>query len=394
MIYFDNAATTQASPEAAAAVNRMMTQSYGNPSSPHVMGLMAEREIKNASEIIAGILKVRQDEIFYTSGGTESNNMAILGAAAARKRQGRHVITSRVEHPSVENAMKALENEGYEITRLPVDHNGGLDPSAVSEAVRDDTILVSLMHVNNETGTVFDIEGIGGAVKEKNSRILFHTDGVQGFCKEPLNLRHVDLYSLSAHKIHGIKGAGALFIRKGVILKPLLYGGGQQRGIRPGTENTAGIAGLAAAAEAQNIGLIQTRKCVSGIRSELSDLAQSLDDVFINGSGSPFILNMSFIGVKGETLVHALEGEGIYISTGAACNAKHPGHSSLTALKLGQGRVDSAVRFSFSGGNTQDEAVTCKEAVIKAVQMLRGNLRDIDNNFKALYNNKKIRRIK
>jgi len=375
MIYFDNASTTAVCPEAVSAVNRMMAETFGNPSSGHFLGIMAEREIRNAAGIIADILKVRPDEIYFTSGGTEANNLAVIGAAEARKRLGRHIVTSRVEHPSVENAMKALERAGFEITRLPADQNGGLDPRAVCEALRDDTILVSIMHINNETGAIFDIPEIGRLIKEKNSRILFHTDGVQGFCKEPLNMKHVDLYALSAHKIHGLKGSGALFIRRGVNIKPLFYGGGQQRDIRPGTENMAGIAGLAAAAGVQARDLTQTRERVRQIKSVLTSLTESLDHVYINGRGSPFILNMSFMGIKGETLEHALEIDNIYISTGAACNSKHPGQSSLNALQLGADRADSAVRFSFSGSNTADEAEKCKETVIKTVLALRGNVR-------------------
>jgi len=375
MIYFDNASTTQVSPEAAAAANRMMTGTFGNPSSAHLMGLEAEREIKAACESIAGILKVRPDEILFTSGGTESNNMAVIGVAMARARIGRHIITSQAEHPSVENAMKFLEQAGFEITRLPVSQSGGVDPLAVVEAIRADTILVSLIHVNNETGAESDIPEIGRLIKEKNNRLPFHADGVQGFCKEPLSLKYVDLYSLSAHKIHGMKGSGALFVRKGVTMKPLLYGGGQQRDIRPGTENTAGIVSLAAAALVQAKKLIRTRECVWQIKNELAGMAESLDRVFINGSGSPFILNMSFMGIKGETLEHALEREDIYISTGSACNSKHPGKSSLTALRLGADRVESAVRFSFSDTNTLDEAKICREAVIKTVTKLRGDLR-------------------
>ncbi|MDR2649232.1 MAG: cysteine desulfurase [Clostridiales bacterium] len=375
MIYFDNAATTPVSAEAAEAVNRMMSPVFGNPSSAHSMGLAAELEIKAAAEITADILKVRPDEIFFTSGGTESNNLAVIGAATARERLGTHIVTSQVEHPSVANAVKALEQRGFEVTRLPVSPKGVLNPADVAEAIRDDTILVSLMHINNETGVSFNIADISGLVKEKNCRILFHTDGVQAFCKEPLNMKHVDLYSLSAHKIHGIKGAGALFIRKGLTIKPLLYGGGQQRNIRPGTENTAGIVSLAASAEAQIKNLKRTREHVTLIKNELAGLADIMDNVFVNGAGSPFILNMSFLGVKGETLVHALEREGIYISAGAACNSKHIGHSSLRALKLGEERVNSAVRFSFSDLNTLEEALKCKESVIKTVQMLRGNIR-------------------
>jgi len=375
MIYFDNAATTQVSPEAASAVTRMMTKTFGNPSSAHIMGLEAERELTAAAQIIADILKVRPDEIYFTSGGTESNNIAIIGAAMARKKLGCHIITSRTEHPSAENAIRALESEGFEITRLPADQNGMVQPSSVLEAVRSDTILISLIHVNNETGAVSDISEISRLVKEQNSRILFHTDAVQGFCKEPLNLKYVDLYSLSAHKIHGMKGSGALFIRKGVTIKPLVFGGGQQRDIRPGTENIPGIASLASAAAAQMKNIKQTREQVSHIRDEIASLEKSLEQVYINGAGSPFILNMSFMGIKGETLAHALESEGIFISTGSACNAKHPGQSSLAALNIGTERVNSAVRFSFSDINTLDEAKTCKDTVIKTVKILRENIR-------------------
>ena len=374
MIYFDNAATTPVVPEAAEAAKTMITQDFGNPSSAHSLGLEAERIIKTSAETLSNILNVRSDEIFFTSGGTEANNLAIIGTAMQRQRQGRHIITSQVEHPSVENTMKALESEGFEVTRLPVNQTGEIDPKSVVDALRDDTIMVSLMHINNETGAIFDISNISRLVKEKNDKVLFHTDAVQAFCKERANMKYVDLYALSAHKIHGLKGIGALFIRKGVKLKQMIYGGGQQRDVRPGTENTIGIASLAAAAEYQIKNHGKIRDSILAIKGELEGITSSLEDVYINGSGSPYILNMSFLGIKGETLVHALESEGIYISAGAACNAKHPGKSSLSALKLGADRIDSVVRFSFSCINTLEEARTCKETVIKTVQTLRSNL--------------------
>jgi len=374
MIYFDNAATTPISPKAAEAAKTMMTQTFGNPSSAHSLGLEAERVIKASTETIANILNVRSDEIFFTSGGTEANNLAIIGTVMERQRRGQHIITSQVEHPSVENSMKALEKEGFEVTRLPVNQSGEIDSKVVIDAIRDDTILVSLMHINNETGTIFDISNISRLVKEKNSKVIFHTDAVQAFCKEHANLKYVDLYALSAHKIHGLKGIGALFVRKGVRLKPMIYGGGQQRDVRPGTENTVGIASLAAAAESQIKNLGKIRDNVLAIKSEIEGIANYLEDVYINGSGSPYILNMSFLGIKGETLVHALESEGIFISSGAACNAKHPGQTSMSALKLGADRVDSVVRFSFSCFNTLEEARTCKETVIRTVQTLRKDL--------------------
>jgi len=374
MIYFDNAATTPISPKAAEVAKTIMTQTFGNPSSAHSLGLEAERAIKASSETIANILSVRSDEIVFTSGGTEANNLAIIGTAMERQRRGRHIITSQVEHPSVENSMKALEKEGFEVTRLPVSQAGEIDPNTVIDALRNDTIMISLMHINNETGAIFDISNISRLVKEKNDKVIFHTDAVQGFCKERTSLKYVDLYALSAHKIHGLKGIGALFVRKGVRLKPMIYGGGQQRDVRPGTENTVGIASLAAAAESQSKNFGKIRENVLAIRSEIEDIANLVEDVYINGSGSPYILNMSFLGIKGETLIHALESEGIFISSGAACNAKHPGQSSLSALKLGADRIDSVVRFSFSCFNTLEEARTCKETVIRTVQTLRRNL--------------------
>ena len=367
MIYFDNAATTPLLPST-------QEVAFGNPSSPHSVGIRAERELTAARRVMASLLNCADGELTFTSGGTESNNLAIIGAAMEHKKKGCHIITSQVEHPSVENALKVLENAGFEVTRLPISQTGEISASAVVDALRNDTIMVSLMHINNETGTVFDISNISQLVKEKNDRVLFHTDAVQSFCKEQLNMKHIDLYSLSAHKIHGAKGVGALFIRKGTRIKPLLYGGGQQGNIRPGTENTSGIASFGTAAECQMKSHKHIKENISAIRNELADIVNTIENVYINGSGSPFILNMSFLGIKGETLVHALESEGIYISSGAACNTKHPGQSSLYALKLGSDRVDSAVRFSFSCFNTLDEAAICKKTVIKTVKTLRGNL--------------------
>jgi cysteine desulfurase len=376
MIYFDNAATTR--PDVSESFMKLICKEFGNPSSFHGLGLSAERLVKSVSEKFADYLRVKPEEIIFTSGGTESNNLAVVGSARAYSKKGKHVITSAAEHPSVINAMTSLEKEGFEITRLPVNDRGFVEPDSVTGALRSDTILVSLMHVNNETGSITDMESIASKIKASGSNALIHTDAVQGFLKERLNLADIDMYSLSGHKVHAFKGVGALFARKNVRLAPMLFGGGQQRNIRPGTENTVGIMSLGLAVDgfSKIEGNADERKeKIIRIKSELTSLTDCIDDAYINGdpNGSPFILNMSFCDVKAETLVNALSEQEIYISAGSACNSRHPGHSSLNALSLGENRVKSAVRFSFSYNNTYDEAVLCKEAIIKTVSALRKN---------------------
>jgi cysteine desulfurase len=376
-IYFDNAATTASSPAAVEAALEMMSANYGNPSSAHTMGLAAERAVKSAQESLAEILSVRPEEILFTSGGTESANLAVLGLARARRRIGARVITSQVEHPCVENAMKALEEEGFTVERLKPSPGGNIDPDAVLAAASEDTILISLLHVNNETGAETDVAKIARLASKLKKRPAIHVDGVQGFCKVPLPLEHIDLYSLSGHKIHALKGTGALVRKRGTILKPLLYGGGQQGNIRPGTENTPGIAALAAAARQESEILQSSREAVRSIRRTLAALAEEMDDVFINGdAGSDYILNMSFLGVKGETLVHALAEKGVFASTGSACGsrAKH-GKSQLAKLGLEPQRLESAVRFSFSSQNTVEEAEAAKAVVRETAVWLRSSSR-------------------
>ncbi|MDR3238642.1 MAG: cysteine desulfurase [Clostridiales bacterium] len=380
-IYFDNAATTAVSSAVAAKILDVMTNEYGNPSSVHRMGARAEREIQLATEKLAEMLIVRPEEMVYTSGGTEANNLAVLGAARAYGREGRHIITSTAEHPSVEQAMKTLEQENFDVTRLPVNEQGFLTAEDVLGALRGDTILVSLIHVNNETGSVLDILDIARRVKKVNPRVLIHTDGVQSFCKCPLDLGDIDLYSMSGHKIHGPKGVGALRVKKGTKLKPLLFGGGQQRNLRPGTENTPGILGMIEAAGECLKNSPAAFARVTEMKTILSALADEMDGVAVNGRldsrrTSPYILNMSFLGVKGETLVHALAGENIFVSTGAACRSRHDSHNGLKPLGLqplglSPERIESAVRFSFSGDNTLEEAQICKEAVSRLARQLR-----------------------
>ncbi|MDR2751154.1 MAG: cysteine desulfurase [Clostridiales bacterium] len=376
-IYFDNAATTASSPEAIQAAMEMMSECYGNPSSSHAMGLDAERAVKSARESLAQILGVKSEELFFTSGGTESANLAILGLARARKRQGQHVISSQVEHPCTENALKALEAEGFEVERLPAAPHGNVDPEAVLSAIREDTTLITLLHVNNETGAVNDIPRIAFLASKRQKRPAIHVDGVQGFCKIPLSLGLIDLYSLSGHKIHGLKGTGALFCRKGTLLKPLLFGGGQQNNVRPGTENTPGIVSLAAAARSEMAVIQETKKTVHAIKETLSSLSQELDNAFLLGgpSASDYILSMGFLGVRGETLIHALSDKGLHASTGSACSSHgKPEKSQAARLGLDPAKRDSVVRFSFSSTNTIEEGRIAKDLIKETVLELRASL--------------------
>ncbi|MCL2352794.1 MAG: cysteine desulfurase [Firmicutes bacterium] len=373
-IYFDNAASTPASPGAAGAAAEMSAANYGNPSALHGMGLNAERAVRAAAERVAAALGCRAPEVVFTSGGTEANNLAVLGCARARRRLGGHILTSAAEHPSVAQAVTALESEGFSVTRLMPDGGGALDPAAAAAAVRPDTVLASFIHVNNETGAINDARALAAAVKRANPSAAVHIDGVQAFCKVGVGLTDVDLYSISAHKLHGLKGTGALFVRGGVRLAPLLYGGGQQNGFRPGTENTPGIAAFAAAIGEALPEMEKSAQNARNIRKILMSLADGTDGVFINGDpirSSPYILNMSFLGVKAEVLVHALEERGVYVSTGAACSSRRKTGNHLKWLGLDAKRGESAVRFSFSRYNTEEEARVCAEAVRNAVEELR-----------------------
>ncbi|MDR1664404.1 MAG: cysteine desulfurase [Clostridiales bacterium] len=357
MIFFDNAATTPClfPPEA---------ENWGNPSSPHARGLSSERLIKNAREILSGILNGAPDEIFFTSGGTESNNLAILGTALRHRRKGGHIIATPYEHPSVLQPLARLKEEGFRVTLAPVSEWQGL--------IDEDTLLVSVSQVHNETGGVHPVSEIAESVKKINPRVTVHVDGAQGFCKEAADLSQVDSYAFSAHKIHGAAGVGGLMVRRGVKLVPLMYGGGQQNGLRPGTENVPGIVSLTRAAEALSARREEYFSRVSAVRSVIAHTG--LPDVWVNtlpGSTSPYILSMSFLGVRGETLTHALSGQGIYISTGSACNSRKKENQPLSALGLEKNRAESSVRFSFSHLNTMEEAETVRDALIKTVTQLR-----------------------
>lgn len=373
MIYFDNASTTALSEPVLDLVYKMLRDEFANPSSLHSAGFEVEKLITKAREQVAAALRVSAEDIYFTSGGTEANNTAVLGAARAAKRQGMHLITSVIEHPSVADSFHQLEEEGYEVTYLPVDENGYVSIECLKAAMREDTTLVSIMYVNNEVGAVQDIAALSAAVKTVNPKCVFHTDCVQAFGKHIIPSACVDMVSVSGHKIHAPKGVGALYVKKGIRLKNLHFGGGQEKGVRPGTENTASIISFGLAAEIADKAINESFYRVLEVKRTLLEGLSSIDDIYVNGDSekaSPYILNVSFKGVKGEVLLHALERENIFVATGSACSSKLKKKKKIVDLLI-DGRGENNVRFSFSADNTKDEAIAVAEAVKKAVPMLR-----------------------
>lgn len=358
MVYLDNAATTRCSPKAAQLIARMLTEEYGNPSSLHTMGFQAEQCVEHARAQVAGLLKSEPKEILFTSGATESNNLAVIGGARAMRRRGNRIAVFAAEHASVLEAARHLEGEGFETVLLQPEADGKLAPERAAAAVDEHTVLFCCMLVNNETGAVNDIAAIAAAVKNKNPRTLIHCDAVQGAGKLPLNLKKlpVDMLSLSGHKLYAPKGVGALFIRNKTRVLPLFYGGAQQSGLRPGTENTAYIAALGLACERAGQKM-QERFLQAG---ELCRLFREkillVEGACINSppDASPYIVNVSIPGLRSETLLHFLESRGIFVSSGSAC--KRGAHSHvLSAMGLSPERVDSALRISFSPENTRED---------------------------------------
>ncbi len=361
-IYFDNAATTKPSQSVFKKATAILTELYGNPSSLHKLGIEIEREIIKSTETISNLLDIRQDELIFTSGGTESNNIAIQGTVFAHKRSGNHIITTKAEHSSVLQPFKFLEENGFSTTYLNVNEKGYLNIKNVIDSINDKTVLVSISHVNSETGTVQNISEIGAEIKRKNKNTIFHVDGVQSFGKLSVNFKNIDLFSFSSHKIHGIKGTGGLYVKKGLKIKPLFYGGGQQLGLRSGTENTIGIVTFGVAALQAYENMEQNFSNALAIKNKLLDFASNNNNIFVNGdalSASPYILNLSLGLLKGEVVVRMLDSLGIYASTGAACNLrksrKNQG-SVLQAYGISNDRQQSAVRFSFSSQNSLNEA--------------------------------------
>ncbi|XOQ43212.1 MAG: cysteine desulfurase [Clostridium sp.] len=356
-IYFDNSSTTRVCPEAAEKVMEMMTENYGNPSSLHSLGFRAERALEEARAAVAAQLGAEKEEIYFTSGGTESNNIALFGAAHAQRRRGNHIVTTQIEHPSVLNVMKRLEQEGFTVTYLKPDTAGRIAPEQIFSAVNAKTILVSLMCVNNEVGSILPVETAVQAVRAAGAPALVHVDAVQAFGKLPLRPRQVgiDLLSVSGHKIHGPKGVGALYIRRGVHIEPHSYGGGQEKNIRPGTEGMPLIAGFGAAVRALPEVRSQRSK-MQKLHEYCLGVLRQIPGIEINSAPDalPYILNFSVPGVRAETMLHFLSDRGIYLSSGSACSRGHESHV-LSAMGLSRERIASALRLSFSRYNTKEE---------------------------------------
>lgn len=355
-IYFDNGATTRTNKQVADLMYDVMTSSYGNPSSLHSKGLEAEHIVKDARKIIADKINANPNDILFTASGSESNNLAILGAADLFRFKG-EIITSKIEHKCVLECMKRLEDIGFKVHYLDVDENGIVDINQLKNIINPQTQLVSIMHVNNECGSIQPIREIYNIIKEKNPDTLFHTDNVQGFCKIDLSCEYCDMMSVSAHKIHGPKGIGALYVKKGIRLSPVIYGGGQEKGLRGGTENVPAIAGFGKAVEVfekNDNTLLEIKKYI------INRITNEIPGIYVNGDidcSSPYILNIAMIGLRSEIILHSLEQRGIYVSSGSACSSNKPSPSHvLTAMRYKPERVDSSIRISFSVENTMEEA--------------------------------------
>lgn len=376
--YLDNAATTMVFDSVKEIMIKTMSEDYGNPSSMHIMGVHAENYIKQAKKTIAAALKVQEKEILFTSGGTESNNMAIIGAAMANRRRGNRIVTTQMEHASVARPMKYLEEQGFEVTYLPVDSSGVISLDDLDSAVGSDTILVSVMYVNNEIGSIQPIEAIGERIKKKNPLTLFHVDAIQAFGKIPIYPKrfHIDFMSVSGHKIHGPKGTGFLYIGEKAKLKPLMYGGGQQNDMRSGTENVPGIAGLSRAVEEIAGNIEKHGEEMTKLKDYFIHLVEQIPGVTVNsGKGktsAPHIISVSVEGVRSEVLLHALEERGIYVSAGSACASNKPEVSrTLKAIGIRKDLLDSTVRFSLSMYTTKEELCYAAENLRELSEKLR-----------------------
>ena len=377
-IYLDNSATTRVFPEVAELMAKVMCEDYGNPSSLHMKGVQAEQYLRSARETFAGILKVNEKEIFFTSGGTESDNMALIGCARAGVRQGKHLITTQIEHPAVLNTMRYLESQGFRVTYLPVDAWGRISLEDLRRAMTPETVLVSVMHTNNEVGSLQPVAEAASLVKRMNPRTLFHVDAVQGFGKAKIYPRRmgIDLLSASGHKIHGPKGMGLLYVREGVKVRPLLYGGGQQKDLRPGTENVPGIAGFGEAVREIYTDFEEKRERLYRLKEQFVEGIGKLNGASVNGKtgrdSAPHIVSAGFEGVKSEVLLHALEERGIYVSSGSACASNHPAVSgTLKAMGVRRELLDSTLRFSFSEFTTEEELACCLKALEELLPVLR-----------------------
>ncbi len=379
--YLDNAATTRVSTAVMDKMTQVYMTDFGNPSSMHQKGMDAEMYIREAKQTIAGILKCEPGEIVFTSGGTESNNTALIGAALANKRSGNHIITTRIEHASVYQPLLFLEELGFRVSFVPVDAYGRVDVEALVNEICEDTILVSVMMVNNEIGSIEPVSEISRRIKEKKKDVLFHVDAIQAFGKMKVlpAKEGIDLLSVSGHKIHGPKGSGFLYIRNKTKIKPLLHGGGQERDMRSGTENVPAIAGLSRAAADMYASLETNRSHLYEMKKALNERLETIEGVTVNGipeegveATAPHILSVSFAGVRSEVLLHALEEKGVYVSSGSACSSNHPDISgTLVAIGVKKELLDATIRFSFSVTTAIDEVMYAADCVEELLPQLR-----------------------
>lgn len=377
-IYLDNSATTRCFPEVAQLMAKIMCEDYGNPSSMHLKGVAAEKYIREAKETIAKNLKVSEKEIFFTSGGTESDNLAIIGTAMANRRRGNHLITTMIEHPAVLQTMQYLESLGFKVTYLPVDEYGLIHLEDLERAITKETILVSIMHTNNEIGALEPVFEAGVVIKRKNPNTLFHVDAVQGYGKFKIlpKKMNVDLLSVSGHKIHGPKGIGFLYVGEKVKIQPIVFGGGQQKGMRSGTENVPAIAGLAKAIEVIYASLDEDVAKMYQMKSYFISLVSKIDGIRINGKtgtdSAPHVVSVSVRGIRSEVLLHSLEERGIYVSAGSACASNKPQTSAtLKAIGVEKELLDSTIRFSFSVFTTKEEIDYTVRVMSDIIPMLR-----------------------
>lgn len=374
-IYFDNSATTMPYDEVIQEVSNGMKEYFGNPSSLHKIGMKCEKRLNEVREYFASTIKCNRDEIYFTSGGSEGNNLILKGLL----KPGHHFITTTFEHHSIINTCKELEANGVKITYLDVDSEGRISLEDLEEAIRKETTLISIMYVNNEMGAIQDLEAIGNLIKERSSRAKFHVDAVQGYGKLPIdvNKAKIDFLTVAGHKIHGPKGTGFVYIKKGIVLNSLISGGGQEKGLRAGTENLPAIIGFEKAAKITFENIDERYKYISELKEYFIEKLKDIKDVRINSgmnNFSPYILNVSFLGVRAEVLLHLLEDSGIYVATGSACTSKSSAaHGSyvIKALGLNNKEIESAIRFSFSYQNTKEEIDYTIDVLKKSLMFLR-----------------------
>lgn len=375
MIYLDNSATTKPYPEVIDSFVKVSTDFFGNPSSMHGMGVQAEKLLSTARKQMASLLKVKSSEVYFTSGGTEGNNLAIQGATTANQHHGKHIITTEIEHPSVAEACESLIKQGYEVTYLPVNEEGLISVTDLVDSIRKDTILVSVMHVNNEVGSIQPVLEIGKLLK-KYPHILFHVDHVQGMGKVDLPLvdTGIDLCTISGHKLHGLKGTGILYVRQGIQITPLFLGGNQEGKLRSGTENVAGIVALAKAMRMSLENQARYEQKLKDIRAVIYSGLQEIDGVLVNSpiAGAPHIINFSVPGIKSEVLLHELETEGVYVSTTSACSSrKRTASKTIQAMFHNEERALSVIRLSTSFHNEVEEAKQALQTISRAVAKLK-----------------------